>query len=69
MTKPKTANPEFITVWDWPGTPIETTRGPVPYKDWCEDEAKRINGDGDVCHVAFNKHGACCVARGYDPNE
>ena len=34
---------EQITIWGDSDEPIETVKGSVPYKEWCESLVRRIN--------------------------
>ena len=44
-------NSRRITEWVKENESVETNKGSISLKDWCDSEAKRINGKGGSAEV------------------
>lgn len=58
---------KHISIWGDPNSKLPSQYGNVTYREWCQQEAQRINKSGGSAFVE-ELNGEVCVASGTKPN-
>ena len=57
------SNRKLVTDWGKPTDMLESQYGTIPYREWCQREAERINQRGDGVRIVVKGNGLIALSR------